>query len=65
MNRFDEMRMAVTEAEHTLRAADSVADDMAGLLRGRLRKCSPWHLAALKRELSQFDAHRKMWKEDK
>lgn len=62
MNRFDEMRAAVAEARVTLRAADSTADNMAGLLQGRLRHVSGCRLAQLKKELSQFNAHTKEWK---
>lgn len=63
MNTFDQMRQAVYEARATLNAADSVANDLAELLRDRLRKVSPYRLAALKRELQAFDAHKKQWKE--
>lgn len=62
-NKFDEMRDAVAEAEQVLRAADSCATEMAGLLRGRLRKVgNVFALTELKRELQDFDAHRKEWK---
>lgn len=61
-NQFDAMRAAVNEASDTLRAADSVAAQMASLLRGRLRKVSPFVLADLKRELRDYDIHRKEWK---
>ena len=61
-NPFDEMRAAVSNAQSTLNAADEAAKTMAVLLKGRLRKVSPWVLAALKRELSEFNAHTKEWK---
>lgn len=38
MNKFDEMKAAVEEAKTTMRAADSVAQAMANMLVGRLRK---------------------------
>jgi len=54
---------AVNEAEQTLHAADSVADKMARLLVGRLRKVrSAWVLKALKRELADFNMHTQEWK---
>lgn len=62
MNTFDQMRQAINEARETMRAADSVANDLASLLRDRLRKVSPWHLVELKRQLRDFDAHTKRWK---
>jgi hypothetical protein len=62
MNKFDEMRAAVSEAEITMRAADDVAHSMALMLRGRLSKVKPYILVQLKRELSRFDAHKKEWK---
>lgn len=61
-NIFDQMREAVSQAQATLRAADYSAGAMAGLLRGRLRHVSPWILKDLKRELADFDAHKKEWK---
>ncbi|NYT44580.1 hypothetical protein H0A64_07035 [Alcaligenaceae bacterium] len=63
MNKFDMMREAVAEARTTLRATDGVADQMADMLRGRLRKVSRYTLAALKRELQQFNASTKEWKD--
>ncbi len=61
-NPFDEMRAAISNARATLNAADESAKTMAVLLKGRLRKVSPWVLADLKRELSEFNAHTKEWK---
>lgn len=61
-NVFDDMRTAVSTAKYTLQAADRVADDMAELLRGRLRHVSVYRLQALKRELRDFDMHKKEWK---
>jgi len=62
MNTFDQMREAMREAQTTMRAADSVADTMAEMLRGRLKKVRRWHLAALKRELRDFNMHTGEWK---
>lgn len=62
MNAFDLMRAAVAEARATVNAADSVADGMASLLRGRLRHVRPSVLVELKRELHHFDAQKKTWK---
>lgn len=62
-NIFDETRRAVSQARETLRAADSVADDMAFLLRGRLRKVSRYNLQQLKRELNSFNSKTGQWKD--
>jgi hypothetical protein len=62
MNKFDEMRAAVSEAKQTLHAADDVAKSMAGLLRGRLRHCYYSDLVALKKELKGFNMHTGRWK---
>ena len=62
MNKFDEMRAAVADARGTKRAADPVANDMAFMLRGRLRDVNPWHLVELKRELTEFNANTRTWK---
>ena len=64
MSAYDIMRDAMIEAQTTMRAADSVADTMALLLKGRLRKVSRYHLKMLKKELSQFNAHKGKWKEE-
>ena len=61
-NPFDEMRAAISNAEATMEAADNAANDMVTMLRGRLRKVGCWRLVELKRELQQFDAHKKEWK---
>lgn len=62
MNRFDEMYNAMRDAEQTIKAADVAAQKMAMILKGRLRKCDPWVLADLKRELAQFNARTGEWK---
>ncbi len=61
-NKFDLMRQAVSEAQHTMSAVDSQANNLANMLEGRLRKVQPWVLARLKKELSQFNAHTGKWK---
>lgn len=65
MNAFDQMREAMNEAEAQMRAADSASDRMARMLCGRLRKVPGHILVELKRELQQFDACRKIWKEER
>lgn len=63
MNKFDEVRNAVAEAETTLRAADSVCLSMVTLMVGRLRKCGNNHmLGYLKRELKDFNMTTTTWK---
>lgn len=63
-NIFDDMRRTVNQAKETLRAADSVANDMAFLLRDRIRKVNNTYvLAALKRELRDFNSTTGEWKE--
>ena len=61
-NAFDEMRLAMNEAQARVRAADNVAGEMARLLRGRLKFCPRHLLADLKRELRDFNIHTKEWK---
>lgn len=62
MNKFDEMSAALTEAETTIRAADNVANRMAYMLRGRLRRVGVGPLKDLKKELRGFNAHTGTWK---
>jgi len=62
MNIF-EMRSEVRNAKQTLDNADNVANEMAHILRGRLRKVSPYVLKALKKELRSFNAHTQSWKD--
>lgn len=53
---------AVSDAERTLRSADEIANSMARMLVGRLRKCgNSNHLAKLKMELRDFDARSGRW----
>ena len=64
MNKFDLMREAISEAEHTIRAAESKTEWMADILshNGRLRSVSPSVLRRLKRELANFNMHTGRWK---
>jgi hypothetical protein len=62
-NAFDDVRAAVDQAKFQLQAADDVAGNIAYLLQGRMRKV--WNtsvLAALKRELSEFNIQTGKWK---
>ena len=63
-NKFDEMREAMREARSTMYAADNIANDMADMLEGRLRKVSGWKLKKLKRELKKFNMHTQRWMDD-
>ena len=62
MNAWDVMRDAFREARLVESAADEQVDLMAEMLRGRLRKCNTDRLAALKRELRDFNMHTGQWK---
>ncbi len=61
-NSFDTMRAALAEARCANKAADEYASAMAEMLVGRLHRVSPHTLTKLKRELRDFDMHRKAWK---
>lgn len=66
MTNLDSMILAVSEAESTLRSADLVAEKLARLLIGRLRRVpSAWVLRELKRELGQYNVRTSKWKEGK
>ncbi len=63
MSKFDEMRAAMKEAGAQIRAADLVADEMATMLIGRLRKVkSSYVLNKLKRELKNYNMNTRSWK---
>lgn len=62
-NAYDEMRAGMAEARSYMKAADQYANQMADMLKGRLRNCSAYHLAALKKELRDFNMHTGQWKE--
>ena len=56
-----DMVQAVQAANAELQRADSLADDLARLLVGRLRHVSPFVLARLKAELRDFNMQTKRW----
>lgn len=60
---WDDFRKCFADAERTMKQADDVAENRANMLRGRLRKVSPYVLKQLKHELSQFNARNLAWKE--
>ena len=65
---YDEMQKAVDEAKRTIRCADAMVPQMLRLVKGRLRLVELNYnnadvLAALKKELSGFNAVTKTWKE--
>lgn len=62
MNELNQMKKAVSEAQQTLKAADSVAGTMARLLIGRLRFVPGWILCNLKRELRDFNMTTYQWR---
>jgi len=63
-NAFDDVRAALELAKFQLEAADSVANNMAKLLVGRLRKVGSANaLAALKRELHDYNIQTNKWKD--
>jgi len=62
MSIFDDMRAAEVHARMTMQAADKVANDMAAMLKGRLRHVHSWNLAELKKELRDFNSRTREWK---
>lgn len=62
MTTLYEMEQSVNEANRTLSAANTIADQMARFIRNRLRHVSSLVLIELKRELSQFNARTGKWK---
>ena len=60
---FDDMSAAVINAKDTLRLADNFVAKMAGMCAGRLRAgaVSEYTLIQLKKELADYDMHRKQW----
>ena len=62
-NAFDDMYRAVSEAQQQIRAVDSQMSRMANLCRGRLRNVDDHYtLAALKRELANYNVKTGKWK---
>ena len=62
MSSIYEMKRTISDAQDTLNHADSVACEIAPLLRGRLRHCYESDLIALKKELKHFNMHTREWK---
>ena len=60
-NKWDEMRAAYIEAERQVQATDTIINNMASMLRGRLRKVDAFYLKELKRELRSFNAGWGQW----
>lgn len=61
---FSDMKESVEGAERTIRLVDMMVTTFARLCIGRLRKVeSTWILADLKKELRDFDIHRRTWKD--
>ena len=61
---WDDFWKSFADARNTMSQADSVADRMADMLGGRLRKCSGKTLAQLKRELRDFNIQTRQWKDE-
>ena len=60
--KVDELESALNEMLDTNRAADRNVDLALDVIRGRLRNASYWKLAALKRELRDYNINTKRWK---
>lgn len=60
-----EMREVINQARQTIEAADNVANDIAYILKNRLRsgRVSASTLIALKKELANFNMHTGRWKD--
>lgn len=65
MMKYSEMAEAIDDAEVQIRLADTFVAQMAKFICWRLRggNVSGRVLAALKRELRDFNAHTKQWKD--
>lgn len=61
---WTEAQQAIADAQRTIRCADNYVGQMASIIAGRLRNSdvSVSTLNALKRELADWDMHRKEWK---
>jgi hypothetical protein len=62
-NAFDEITQAISQAKEINRVCDQYTNTLVGLVEGRLRNVSPYRLIRLKRELAQFNAATKRWKD--
>jgi hypothetical protein len=63
MNAWDAVAQAMREAREANRACDQYARQMASLIRGRLRSCDTSDLAAIKKELRDYNIHTGKWKD--
>ncbi len=62
--KFTEMQAAINEAEAELNRADMLANNLAELLQGRLRKITRYGLLKrLKAELQHYNASTNRWRE--
>lgn len=61
-NAYDEMEMAIQQAEEVKRAAKTHARRMARFLVGNLRDCNHSELVAFKKELKDYNIHTGKWK---
>jgi len=59
---YQEALSAIKDAENTLNNANEIVRKTGKLMIGRLRQMSPYDLVRLKRELQQFNANTKEWK---
>ena len=55
----------IEAAKRIVRAGNDALRQMANVLNGKLRSCDAWgsDLVALKKELQNFNAHTKEWKD--
>jgi hypothetical protein len=60
--KWEEFHSAWLDAKATQERVDSIAATMANMLVGKLRKCSKFTLAELKRELRDFNIRTEQWK---
>jgi hypothetical protein len=62
MNIYD-IREAINEAKRVIRDGQKAARGMAPMLAGNLRHCYKGDLVKLKKELRDFNAHTREWKD--
>jgi len=62
---WDDFRQAFSAARNTMNQADHIANDIADMLDGRLKKVSGYRLAKLKRQLRDFNIHTGEWRDEK
>lgn len=61
-NPWDELRAALSQARELERATENYAFQMGRMLRGKLHHCSNDDVAALKRELADYNIHTGKWR---